>query len=80
MFNLHDFVIKTLSKMKSRLDEYQVRAYALTWYSKSVLTDEDMLTIDSWYSAEETETTNEDIENSNSDFAEDVTLDTEKEN
>lgn len=74
MFNLHDFVIKTLSKMKSRLDEYQVRAYALSWYSKSVLTDEDMLTIDSWYSADE------DTENSNSDFAEDVTLDTEKEN
>lgn len=80
MFNLHDFVIKTLSTMKNRLDEYQVRAYALTWYSKSVLTDEDMLTIDSWYSTEETETTNEDSENSNSDFAEDVTLDTEKEN
>lgn len=78
MFNLHDFVIKTLSTMKSRLDEYQVRAYALTWYSKSVLTDEDMLTIDSWYSAEETETTNEDTENSNSDFGE-VTTDTESE-
>ena len=53
MFNLHDFVIKTLSKMKSRLDEYQVRAYALSWYSKSVLTDEDMNTIDSWYATEE---------------------------
>ena len=80
MFNLHDFVIKTLSTMRNRLDEYQVRAYALSWYSKSVLTDEDMLTIDSWYSVEETETTNEDTENSNGDFAEDVTLDTEKEN
>ncbi len=66
--------------MRNRLDEYQVRAYALSWYSKSVLTDEDMNTIDSWYSTEETETTNEDTENSNSDFAEDVTLDTEKEN
>ena len=75
MFNLHDFVIKTLSTMRNRLDEYQVRAYALTWYGKSVLTDEDMLTIDSWYSAE----TEEDTENSNSDFAEDVTLDTESE-
>lgn len=53
MFNLHDFVIRTLSTMKNRLDEYQVRAYALSWYSKSVLTDEDMLTIDGWYSAEE---------------------------
>ena len=63
MFNLHDFVIKTLSTMKNRLDEYQVRAYALSWYSKSVLTDEDMLTIESWYSAEETETEDTEKEN-----------------
>lgn len=75
MFNLHDFVFRTLSTMKSRLDEYQVRAYALSWYSKSVLTDEDMNTIDSWYSAE----TEENTENSNGDF-EEVTTDTEKEN
>lgn len=80
MFSLHDFVFKTLETMKNRLDEYQVRAYALSWYSKSVLTDDDMLTIDSWYSVEEDEETEEDTENSNSDFAEDVTLDTEKEN
>lgn len=79
MFNLHDFVIKTLSTMRNRLDEYQVRAYALSWYSKSVLTDEDMNTIDSWYSAEEGEETEEDTENSNGDFAEDVTTDTESE-
>ena len=78
MFNLHDFVIKTLSTMRNRLDEYQVRAYALTWYSKSVLTDEDLATIDGWYSVEEAETTNEDTENSNSDFAEDVTTDKEE--
>lgn len=77
MFNLHDFVLRTLSTMRNRLDEYQVRAYALSWYSKSVLTDEDMLTIESWYSVEETETTNEDTENSNGDFAEDVTTDKE---
>ena len=25
----------------------------MTWYSKSVLTDEDMLTIDSWYATDE---------------------------
>lgn len=80
MFSLHDFVFKTLETMKNRLDEYQVRAYALSWYSKSVLTDDDMLTIDSWYTVVETETTNKDTENSNGDFAEDVTTDTEKEN
>jgi len=48
--------------------------------TKSVLTDEDLAAIDGWYSAEEDEETEEDTENSNSDFAEDVTLDTEKEN
>jgi hypothetical protein len=80
MFNLHDFVLRTLETARNNLNEYQVRAYALSWYSKSVLTDEDMLTIESWYSVEETETNDEDTENSNSDFAEDVTLDTEKEN
>ena len=53
MFSLHDFVFKTLETMKNKLDEYQVRAYALRWYSKSVLTDDDMLTIDSWYSTDE---------------------------
>lgn len=80
MFSLHNFVLRTLSTMRNRLDEYQVRSYALSWYSKSVLTDEDLATIDGWYSAEEDEETEEDTENSNSDFAEDVTLDTEKEN
>lgn len=77
-FILHDFIMKTLEKMKNRVDEYQVRKYALTWYEKEVLKDEDMLTIESWYSDEETETTNEDTENSNSDF-EEVTTDTESE-
>lgn len=75
MFSLHDFVFKTLETMKNRLDEYQVRAYALSWYSKSVLTDEDLATIDGWYSAE----TEENTENLKGDF-EEVTTDTEKEN
>lgn len=63
MFNLHNFVLRTLSTMRNRLDEYQVRAYALSWYSKSVLTDEDLATIDGWYSTDEvTEEPNEDEE------------------
>lgn len=78
MFSLHDFVFKTLETMKNRLDEYQVRAYALSWYSKSVLTDEDLATIDGWYSVEEVKTDEENTENSNSDF-EEVTTDTESE-
>lgn len=57
MFSLHNFVMKTLETMKNRLDEYQVRTYALSWYSKSVLTDEDMVTIDSWFAVSEEEPT-----------------------
>lgn len=67
MFSLHDFVMKTLSTMKNRLDEYQVRTYALSWYSKSVLTDDDMSVIDNWYTSD----TDEGSENSNGDLAED---------
>ena len=72
-------MLRTLETARNNLNEYQVRAYALSWYSKSVLTDEDLATIDGWYSTEETETNDEDTENSNGDFAEDVTLDTESE-
>lgn len=62
MFSLHNFVYKTLETMKNRLDEYQVRAYALSWYSKSVLTDEDLATIDGWYSVDEDEEETEEAE------------------
>ena len=39
-FNLHGFVMKTLEGMKINTDEYQVRQYALKWYSKGVLKDD----------------------------------------
>ena len=58
MFNLRNFVFKTLETMMNKLDEYQVRSYALSWYSKAVLTDEDMATIDGWYSSAEETTEN----------------------
>jgi hypothetical protein len=48
--------------MRFNVNEYQVRVYALTWYNKAVLTDEDMNIIDSWYNTtdEVTEEPNED--------------------
>lgn len=78
---LRKFVMRTLEGMYAvGENEYKVRKFALNWYNKDVLDDEDLTTIDNWYSTEETETNGEDTENSNSDFGEDVTLDTEKEN
>lgn len=35
--------------MKDNYSEFQVREYALNWYEKNILTDEDMEEIESWY-------------------------------
>lgn len=35
--------------MKDNYSEFQVREYALNWYAKSVLADDDMAEIESWY-------------------------------
>ena len=51
MFDLHDFVMKTLRSMKNTEPEYKVRKLALVWLEKDVLTLEDMAEIDSWYPA-----------------------------
>ena len=61
-FNLHGFVMKTLEGMKINTDEYQVRQYALKWYSKGVLKDEDLETIDEWYEVEDVPTKLDPIE------------------
>lgn len=69
--NLQKFVMRTLEQMyESGESEYKVRQFALKWYTKDVLKDEDLVTVDGWYLTEETE-------NSNSDF-EEVTTDTEE--
>lgn len=46
MFNLHDFVLTTILKMIGNVQEYQVREYSLGWYTKNILTDEDMVVIE----------------------------------
>lgn len=60
-FSMHDFVMKTLTKMKNSEDEYKVRQYALGWYEKDVLTDADMEVIDSWYVEVEEIEVNEEV-------------------
>lgn len=54
-FNLRNFVMKTLEKMRESEDEYQVRVYALKWYTKGILTDEDMAAIEGWYEIKDVE-------------------------
>lgn len=63
--NLQKFVMRTLEQMyKSGESEYKVRQYALKWYTKEVLNDEDLVTVDGWYSVDEEEETEETEEES----------------
>lgn len=46
MFNLHDFVLKTLTGMVGREPDYKVRQYALSWLDKGELTAEDLAALE----------------------------------
>lgn len=46
MFDLHDFVLKTLTGMVGREPDYKVRKYALGWYDKGELTAEDLAALE----------------------------------
>lgn len=55
--NLQKFVMRTLEQMyESGESEYKVRQFALKWYTRDVLKDEDLVTVDGWYSVDEDET------------------------
>lgn len=52
-FDLKIFVMKTLTSMKEAgEDEYKVMQYALKYYEKNVLTEEDLAEVESWFDAE----------------------------
>ena len=53
-FDLKIFVMKTLTSMKEAgEDEYKVMQYALKYYEKNVLTEEDLAEVESWFDTEE---------------------------
>lgn len=62
-FDLKTFVMKTLTSMKeAEEDEYKVMQYALKYYEKNVLTEEDLAEVESWFDTEEDEESAEDTE------------------
>lgn len=46
MFSLNDFIMKTLNGMIGNYPDFQVREYASNWYSKGVLTEDNLAEID----------------------------------
>ena len=59
-FSLKKFVMKTLTAMRDAgEDEYKIMQYALKYYEKGVLTDNDLAEVESWFEVPEGEDTDE---------------------
>lgn len=52
MFNMNGFLMKTLEGMIGNYPDFQVREYALNWYAKGKLTEEDLATVDTLIEAQ----------------------------
>lgn len=48
MFSIHDFIMRTIHGMVGNYPDFQVREYALNWFAKGKLTEEDLATIENW--------------------------------
>lgn len=52
MFNISNFLMKTLEGMIGNYPDFQVREYALNWYAKGKLTEDDLAAIDATIEAQ----------------------------
>ena len=46
MFDINEFIMKTLKGMIGEYPDFQVREYALNWHEKGKLTEDDLADID----------------------------------
>ena len=61
MFNIRDFIFNTLKEMKGNYPDFQIKEYALNWYDKGKLTEDDLAELEIYLNPEvnlnETEST-----------------------
>lgn len=50
MFSIREFIMNTLKGMVGNYPDFQVREYALNWYSKGKLTEDDLAEIEEFIS------------------------------
>ena len=56
LFNISDFIMKTLKGMIGNYPDFQVREYALNWYEKGKITEENLSEIETLVEAQYIET------------------------
>lgn len=64
MFSIHDYIMKMLKGMVGNYPDWQIMEYALNWYSKGKLTEEDLAEVEGWF--EESQIPNEENQIPNS--------------
>lgn len=63
-FNLTEFIMKTLLAMwVGGKEEYKIRQYALKRYNRGILSEEDLMIVDSWFMEPDINTSEEDKNN-----------------
>lgn len=55
MFNLTTFIMDTLKGMKGNYPDFQIKEYALNWYGKGKLTEENLAELEEYLAPEEVE-------------------------
>lgn len=63
MFVIHDYIMKMLKGMVGNYPDWQIMEYALNWYSKGKLTEEDLAEVEGWFE-NQTPTNSDQIPNS----------------
>lgn len=61
MFNLTTFIMNTLKDMKGNYPDFQIKEYALNWYAKGKLTEENLEEIENYLLPEEVEVSEDEI-------------------
>ena len=52
MFVIHDYIMKMLHGMVGNYPDWQIMEYALNWYSKGKLTEEDLAEVEGWFESQ----------------------------
>ena len=55
MFNITTFIMDTLKGMKGNYPDFQIKEYALNWYGKGKLTEENLAELEEYLAPEEVE-------------------------
>lgn len=62
MFNLTTFIMDTLKGMKGNYPDFQVKEYALNWYGKGKLTEENLAELEEYLAPEEVELPEDEVQ------------------